>query len=110
MREANLTTANPVDFERARELAHDSVSETCITDPMLVAYYDFRAGRAGPEPACHGESPDAARIFAEGHEATWRVDVNGGEYVFYFRTTPVGTVEPDPVGRDTLHGSEADGS
>jgi hypothetical protein len=73
-----------LDFPRARELADRRARELC-PDPMLLAWFDRRAGRYSPDIVCCREDKPTWLTYAESRGGDLVIDLNGEEYVFVYR-------------------------
>ncbi|MBC7359518.1 MAG: AF1514 family protein [Desulfacinum sp.] len=73
-----------LDYESAQRLA-DAEAARRDPDPMLLAWYDRRAGRFSPNVECCDETKPAWLVYAESRGADLTVTVNGLDYVFVYR-------------------------
>ena len=75
-------TGCETDFDTAQRLAQ-ALAAREGKEPMLLAWFDRRRGRASPEiPECQHQP--GWLVYAQSHGGNFRVDVNQGEYVFVF--------------------------
>ena len=81
--EIGLTVdGSTLNFETAQTLAQTVASRADET-AMPIAWFDRDRGKEYPDvPECQHKSEWLA--YAEGHGASVKVDVNGGQYVFLF--------------------------
>ncbi len=77
-------TGAELDFETAELLARALARRPGEEEPMLLAWFDRKSGRASPDiPEC--QHLPSWLAYAQGHGSNLRVDINRGEYVFAFR-------------------------
>jgi len=77
-------TGCELDFDTAQRLAQ-ALAAREGKEPMLLAWFDRRRGRASPEiPECQRQP--GWLVYAQSRGSDLRVNVNGGEYVFAFIT------------------------
>jgi hypothetical protein len=72
-----------LDFQTARQEAIKKAHEV-ITSPILMAWYDKKAGRYSPPVECCGDEKPSWMIYAESRGGNTVIDVNDGEFVFMF--------------------------
>jgi len=72
-----------IDFDTARRLA-DKKAREISADPMLLAWYDRKAGMYSPDPVCCSYDKPGWLVYAEARGGTIAVDVNDEEYVFMY--------------------------
>ncbi len=72
-----------LDFEKARQLAHDRAAAEC-DDPMLLAWYDGVRGVFYPDRECGPGGKPPWILYAESHGADLSVVINDDRYVFLF--------------------------
>jgi hypothetical protein len=70
-------------FAKAKERALAAARER-MADPMLVSWYDRKAGRFSPPVTCCGDDEPAWLIYARSRGASLAVSVNREDYVFLF--------------------------
>jgi len=73
----------PLDFHQARKVAVEKALARS-SDPMLLAWYDRKAGTFFPRVECCGEEKPAWLVYAESRGANIVVTINHEEYVFAF--------------------------
>jgi hypothetical protein len=73
-----------LDFPRARQLADRRAHELC-PHPMLLAWFDRKAGRYSPDIICCREDKPTWLTYAESRGGDLVIDLNGEEYVFVYR-------------------------
>jgi hypothetical protein len=85
--ETFLTIDHPdMGFERAKEAAVSRVRKY-DSDPMLLGWYDRKAGKESPEESCEGKEGEPGWVnYAKAHGGNLTVNVNHGEYIFIFRS------------------------
>lgn len=72
-----------IDFAAAREIARDAVKETGA-DAMLLSWHNKKTGEFYPKTECgRGDRPPWV-VFAESRGANLIVDINDGDFRFYF--------------------------
>lgn len=85
MPEIDVTVAGrELDFDTAQRLAQ-ALAAREGKEPMLLAWFDRRRGRASPEvPKCQRQP--GWLVYAQSRGSDLRVSINGGEYVFAYIT------------------------
>lgn len=74
-----------LDYAAAHALA-TAVAQNAAPEPMLIAWFEAKTGRAYPQAhECTGGKP-GWRAYAESHGGDLEVSVNDGEFVFIFAT------------------------
>ena len=73
-----------VDFQEARKLA-DQKAEEHLAEPMLMAWYDSKAGKFSPNIVCCQEHKPSWLVYAETRGGELSVDINDLDYVFVYR-------------------------
>lgn len=73
-----------LDFSQARELAERRARELAPA-PMLLAWYDRRAGRYSPDVPCCREDKPTWLAYAESRGGNLVIDLNDEAYVFVYR-------------------------
>ncbi len=53
--------------------------------PMLLAWFDRKAGKSTPDVICFGTRKPNWLVYAERRGGTLSVDINDQEYVFVYR-------------------------
>lgn len=71
------------DFSRAKEIAFLKAAEVS-EDPMLLAWFDKKAGEFSPRVECCGEEEPSWLIYARSRGANIIVDINDEDYVFVY--------------------------
>jgi hypothetical protein len=78
-----------VDFETAKKAAVERVKKY-DTDPMLLAWYEKKSGKASPEESCEEEGGQPGWInYGKSHGGNLTVNVNHGAYIFIFKSEHV---------------------
>ena len=70
-------------------------SEAAGDNTTVLSYFDRKENRSVPEVSCMTKPEEGPSLFAEAHEADYRVTVNDGEYEFFLKSLPEDMVEPD---------------
>jgi hypothetical protein len=76
---ANPQASFPSIEHQARELIRPQ--EKNLT---LIAWWDSTRGIGGPQEVCSDESISCVTAYAVGHGSKYQVDVNGGQYDFFY--------------------------
>ncbi len=79
-----ITGPGSVDFGTARIMSDHKAKEV-TDDPMLLAWFDRKAGTYSPNVICCDTSKPTWLLYAESCGGTIGVNVNDGEYVFVYR-------------------------
>jgi len=87
MMNIDLTSDYGVDYGKAEALARKA-AENAGREFTLVSWYDKARGLGAPQEVCSLESRNCVRSYAENHDASLRVAVNGDEYEFFFARVP----------------------
>lgn len=75
-----------LDFQKAHDAAFARV-KTYDSDPMLLAWFDRKAGRESPSVSCEGEETDPGWVsYAKSHGGNLTVNVNHGDYIFIYKS------------------------
>lgn len=72
-----------VTFDKAEEAAK-RVARTYDSAPLLLSWYDKKAGKTSPDKSCEGQEPGWIE-YAKSHGGCFTVSVNHGEYMFIFK-------------------------
>jgi len=72
-----------IDFSAAREIAREAVQELG-TDAMLLSWHNKKTGEFYPKTECGRDARPPWVVFAESRGANLIVDINGGDFRFYF--------------------------
>jgi hypothetical protein len=72
-------------FDVARRAAYERARTYC-TDPMLLSWFDRKAGNYSPgNVECCKEGKPSWVAYAEGRGADLTIDINHEDYIFMFR-------------------------
>ena len=71
-------------FGEAKEMA-DEKARKISEQPMLLAWFDRKAGKFSPDVICCGTEKPSWLVYAETRGGTLSVDINNEEYVFVYR-------------------------
>ena len=71
-------------FSEAKEMA-DEKARKISEQPMLLAWFDRKAGKFSPDVICCGTEKPSWLVYAETRGGTLSVDINNEEYVFVYR-------------------------
>jgi hypothetical protein len=75
---------NPnLDFAEAKDLAKQKAKETSA-DPMLLSWYQGKAGESYPNLECGPGDKPAWIFYAESRGGDLTVDINEGQYIFIY--------------------------
>ncbi len=81
-----------IEFDTARALA-ETVMSKHPSQVMLVAWFDRQRGKESPQvPECQHKPGWLA--YAEGHGGDIRIDINNGDYIFIFSSSPSSSPSP----------------
>ncbi|CAB5092929.1 hypothetical protein D3OALGA1CA_1032 [Olavius algarvensis associated proteobacterium Delta 3] len=72
-----------LDVAAAREIARDAVTETGA-EAMLLSWHSKKTGEFYPRAECGGDDRPPWVVFAESRGANLIVDINDGDFRFYF--------------------------
>ena len=72
-----------LDFSTAKDLAKEKARTHC-SDPMLLSWLNGKTGEFYPNVDCGAGKKPAWIVFAESRGGNLLIDVNGGEYVFFY--------------------------
>jgi hypothetical protein len=70
-------------YEKARYVAKLKAKEIC-RDPMLLSWFSGKTGDFFPKIDCGGSEKPPYIIYARARGADLTIDINDGEYVFYY--------------------------
>jgi len=70
-------------FEVIKNLAKEKARELC-GDPMLLSWHSAKTGEYWPKYECGAGGGSPWIVFAESRGCNLTVDVNDGDYSFYF--------------------------
>lgn len=71
------------DFQEAKAIAGRKAAEVA-EDPMLLAWFDKKAGEFSPKVECCAEGKPSWLVYAESRGGKIIVDINDEEYVFVY--------------------------
>lgn len=57
---------------------------------VLVAWWDGTRKTGGPQEACRGDQLKCSQDYAKSHGASTKVEVNDGQYEFFYGEVPAG--------------------
>jgi len=72
-----------IDFSTAREIAREAVQKTGA-DAMLLSWHNKKTGEFYPKTECGRDDRPPWVVFAESRGANLIVDINDGDFQFYF--------------------------
>jgi len=75
---------SPLTFSNARTVA-DHKARELSSDPMLLAWFDRKAGKFSPDVICCDRNKPTWLVYAETRGADISVDINNEDYVFVYR-------------------------
>jgi hypothetical protein len=87
MKNMELNINGSVDFKAAEKAARKAASEFG-GNFSLIAWYDKAKETGAPQEVCMKENWRCARDYADHHEASLRISVNGDAYEFFFTRIP----------------------
>ena len=81
----DLTIKDPhLDFTQAKTAADARSREEC-DDPMLLAWYDRKAGEYSPRVECCHEKKPGWLVYAESRGADIVIDIKREDFVFIYK-------------------------
>ena len=82
--DVKLTVDDPdLTFEAVKALAMEKARQTAA-DPMLLSWHSGKTGDYWPTYECGAGGRDPWVVFAESRGCNLTVDINDGDYVFYY--------------------------
>jgi Domain of unknown function (DUF5619) len=81
------TEGEALSFDSAKAMADEKARERS-TDPMLLSWFDRKAGKFFPRDTCCGSDKPTWLVYAEARGGDISVDFNDEEYVFVYTEGP----------------------
>ncbi len=102
MKKLNVDVDQGADLEAIERAAREAVDDRG-EKLSLVAWFDATKKTGGPQPACRGELPGCARSYAASHGADVAVEVDNGNYEFFYSHLSEGSYQPDMDAAVEIH-------
>jgi hypothetical protein len=76
-----------LEFLTAKDIAKQEAKKHCA-DPMLLSWYQGKTGERYPNLECGKADAPAWVVYAKSRGGDLTVDINDGEYIFFYLSLP----------------------